>query len=329
MLLWAQFAACALLIIISGYRLSETAERIVKAGRLSEGLMGIFVLAAITSFPEAWTSIASVVKVKAPNLGIGNLIGSVIFNIMILTALDYKFGKRSLLSSVKNYHLSTCAFSLALLSIVLVSLSVKAFGINAKGFFNVGLDSYLILGVYSVSLFFINNITRSEHVEEKEKTRHPVREYLILMTMGAVIIACGFWLASIGKGIVELHGWSEMYFGTIAIAFTTSLPEIVVSLSALSIGSPNMAVGNILGSNLFNILIIPIADILHKTGYILSDVSQAHIYSSVIAILLTIAIFGGIFYKPKKSFARFGIGTIALVIIFIVGNFFLYNLVKG
>ncbi|MEE8359355.1 MAG: hypothetical protein V3S04_00345, partial [Candidatus Omnitrophota bacterium] len=110
-ILWIKLIVCASLIVIFGLKLSKAAQEIVKTGKFSEGLMGVLVLAAITSFPEVWTSIATVTKLNAPDLGLGGLIGSVIINLMIITMLDYRYAKTPILSSVKRYHISTCGFS--------------------------------------------------------------------------------------------------------------------------------------------------------------------------------------------------------------------------
>jgi len=327
--LWAKFLFCALLIIVFGYKLSETAERIVSAGRLSEGLMGVLVLAAITSFPEMWTSIGSAAKMNAPNLAVGNLVGSVMFNLMIIAALDFKIGKTSMLSSVKRYHLLTCAFSLALLGIVLASLGLKAAGGLSAGLFGIGVEGYLILFLYLSGLHYISKASAKEHATAAKAGNDLMNMYILLCVCAGVIITCGLWLASLGKRIVDVYGLNEMYFGTMVMGFTTSLPEIIVSIFCISAGSADMAVANILGSNLFNIAIIPVADLLYRKGYVLSAVSSLHIYSSALAIILTMIVFGSILYRPKKSFWRLGPGTIILILIFFLGNLILYRMANG
>lgn len=323
--LWIKLLICAFLIVIFGFKLSEYAQRIVKMGRFSEGLMGVFVLAAITSFPEAWTSIATVTTIDAPDMGIGGLIGSVVFNLMIIVALDFKFGKKPILSEISKYHDITCGFSLLTIGLVIAALSFNIFAETSKGIFNVGLGSIMIFFAYLFCMILnFKNMGSTEpqvHSDGKEFRKN----LLYLIACAALIIACGFWLATLGKEIVDINGWDEMYFGTIVIALTTSLPEIVVCLAAVSIGSPNMAIANILGSNLFNMFIIPVIDIIYRKGHILSYISSSHIYSAVMAVILTLIVFAGILYKPKRSFLRLGAGTILMIIVFLTGNFYLYH----
>ncbi|MFH1753436.1 MAG: hypothetical protein ABH875_04565, partial [Candidatus Omnitrophota bacterium] len=293
-------------------------------------LMGVLVLAAITSFPEVWTSIATVTHLDAPDIGIGDLIGSVIINLMIIVALDFKYAKGPILSSVKRYHLLTCGFSLATLGIVIAAFALNIFTENSPGLFNIGLESYII---FALCIAGIYASTRSPEELSAKKgrtiTKDPIlRKYAALSVCAGIIIASGFWLAWIGKEIVDMKGWDQMYFGTIVIAFTTSLPEIVVSLAAISIGSPDMALANILGSNLFNIFIIPVMDLIYQKGYILGYVSVSHLYSTLLAIILTSVVFFGILYRPKRSFMRLGIGTIISIAIFLSGNYLLYQMIN-
>ncbi|MEE8359663.1 MAG: hypothetical protein V3S04_01905, partial [Candidatus Omnitrophota bacterium] len=183
---------------------------------------------------------------------------------------------------------------------------------------------------YIVSLYISIKNTEETVPGQKDKREEELvlKKYITLSACAAVIIASGFWLASIGKEIVDMKGWDQMYFGTIVIAFTTSLPEIVVSLAAVSIGSPNMAIANILGSNLFNVFIIPIMDSIYQKGYLLDSVSVSHIYSAVLAIMLTAIVFYCIMYRPKWSFMRLGIGSIISIIVFLSGNYILYQMVN-
>ncbi len=326
-ILWLKFAVCAGAILFFGIKLSGAADGLVKSGRFTENFMGVFFLATITSFPEVFTAIASVVQVDAPDLGTGNLIGSVILNLMIIVILDYKYGARAALSQCGKDHLAMCGFSLAMLGVLLASMSLGVLSESRPGLFGVGIEGFLIFIIYALGITYIYRHTVTEGTSGSKKRGRPSRGSVLFVVYALAIIASGFWLASLGKEIVDLKGWDEMYFGTIILAFATSLPEIVVSAAAVSIGSLNMAVANILGSNLFNIAIVPLLDILYKKGYVLDNISSTHIFSCLFAIILTLIVFGSILYRPKKVFFRLGAGTVALIVFFILGNFMLYNIV--
>lgn len=325
-ILWVKLIICAGIIVGFGIRLSKAAHNIVKRGSLSEGLMGILFLAAVTSFPEIFTTIASVTKINAINLGIGDLIGSVILNLMVIAMLDLKYNKGSILSSVTKDHVLTCGFSLAMLGILIAGISISAFTNKAFGFFNIGVEGFFLLFIYILALTH----TRKYSEKKTEANSAPSKDgriYAEFALYSLVIIGAGFWLASLGKAIVIMSGYNEMYFGTIIIALTTSLPEIVVCIAAISIGSIDMGLANILGSNLLNIAIIPIADLLFRRGYLLAHISITHIYSALLAFILTAIVLVSIVYRPKRSFMRLGIGTVALISTFIIGNIILFNII--
>ncbi len=327
LILWAQFAAATAIILVSGIKHSNTAGESVKSGKFSANFMGVFFLAIITSFPEIFTTIASVTKVHALDLGVGDLIGSVILNLMIVVMLDFKFGAKPVLSSVSKDHIAISGFSILMLGILLASMAAGVLLDLRLGLFRIGLEGPLIAGVYIWAMYHIFNSAKKDKGERRGNNLNAVKVYSTFAICGAVIIFSGYWLACIGKEIVDLYGWNEMYFGTIMVAFATSLPEIVVSAVAISSGSINMGIANILGSNLFNIGLIPILDILFRKGYILEHISSTHILSVCLAILLTIVLFFSVYLKPKKTFARLGVGTIIMIVFFITGNFILYSII--
>ncbi len=327
-MLWIKFAICAAVIVIFGIKLSQAAQHIVKMGRLSEAFMGVFFLALITSFPEISTAIATVTKINAPDLGVGDLIGSVIFNLMIIAILDFKRGKAPILSQVKKDHLVTCGFSLMMLGVLIASLSLGIFSERRIGLLNIGIESFLLIIIYIVAILHTYKYARETELEDTSVGQGSLKSWLLFAIYASIIIGAGFWLASLGKEMVDLKGWDEMYFGTIIIGLTTSLPEIVVTIAAVSMGSVNMGIANILGSNLFDMAIVPLIDAVFRKGYIIDYISASHIYSCLLAILMTTTVLISILYRPKKSFMRLGIGTIMLILIFAIGNFILFNVIN-
>ncbi|NQT07278.1 MAG: hypothetical protein HQ575_07040, partial [Candidatus Omnitrophica bacterium] len=236
-ILFTKFILSAALILIFGFRLSKTAHSIVKMGRFTEGFMGVVLLAAITSFPEIFTSIASATYVDAINLGIGDLIGSVMLNLMVIAVLDFKYGKGALLSIVDKDLIASCAFSFIMLGLIMAALGLSVFTGKVIGIFNIGLESFLLIIIY---LYIVTHSFKKTLSDSGEKGRRHEKEgkaFLVFALYGIIIIAGSFWLTSVSKDIVDKMGWNEMYFGTTVIALATSLPEIVVSMTALSIGS--------------------------------------------------------------------------------------------
>ena len=136
------------------------------------------------------------------------------------------------------------------------------------------------------------------------------------------VIGAGIWLAFVGDQIAENTGWGESFVGSLFIAFTTSLPEITVSFAALRLGAIDMSISNIIGSNLFNMVIIGIANIFYWQEPILAHVSDSHIYTGLIVIVMTgVVITGLILRSQHKLSARISWYTPSLIALFLLAMY--------
>jgi len=116
-----------------------------------------------------------------------------------------------------------------------------------------------------------------------------------------VVIVSAVLLPKIGEGIAETTGLGQSFVGNIFIALATSLPEVVVSTAAIRMGAADLAIGNLLGSNIFNIFILGIDDIFFTKGAILSVVNQNHMISALSAIAMTAIAAIGLTYRAEKK----------------------------
>ena len=139
-----------------------------------------------------------------------------------------------------------------------------------------------------------------------------------------VDVISGLKIAECGAAIVENTPLSDNFVGLVFLAVVTSLPELIVSITALRLGSVNMAIGNILGSNFFDTLIIPLTDICYRKDQILSVIDLSHLFTLILCILFSAIIISGISYRSKKSFLKLGWDVIFMFIIFIVAVYFFY-----
>jgi len=281
-----KFVICAGLILLSGSRLSNYAHTISKKGVFSAGLMGILFLSAITSCPELFTSLGSISIVSAPDLASGDLIGAVIINILAIGLLGFFYKKKSILKGQNNSNILSAALTIVMLGIVIASLSSNTSFFTSISIFNVGLGSIVIGLTYIIAMHIIYK-KESHSMKNKPKGKVAPSLWAKFVFASIVIIFSGFWLAKIGDQISTTYGWSQMWVGLVFMAIATTLPEFIVSLTALKLNSAHMAVGNFLGSNFFNIFIIFILDIFFRRGQFLSYVSHSNIYPAFIAILLT------------------------------------------
>ena len=134
------------------------------------------------------------------------------------------------------------------------------------------------------------------------------------------------WLAGSADVIAEQTGLGRTFFGGVFLAFITSLPEMVVSLSALRLNSLDLAIGNIFGSNMTNMFILFICSLFHRGGPILGTVSSAHVITAMLGIVLTYVAISGIYVKNKKTVFGLGWDSLVMAFFFIVGTGILYKL---
>jgi len=134
------------------------------------------------------------------------------------------------------------------------------------------------------------------------------------------------WLAKSADAIAQQTGLGGTFFGSIFLAFVTSLPELVVSLSALRLGSLDLAIGNIFGSNMTNMFILFFCSLFHRGGPILGAVSKVHVITAALSILLTYVAVKGIFDRNKKTVFGLGWDSLIMIFFFVAGTGILYTL---
>jgi len=329
MLAWLKFCACAALILYTGYKLSYYGDIICEKTSLSKTLMGFVFLSLATTLPEFVTSIGSITVVDSPNLAAGNALGSILINLMIIALLDLVQGRGPLLYKVSMYHILSGGLCITALGFISFFIFLRSQLNLQSGFLNFGFDSLILLFIYVLGLRLMFGYKDKEKPKEKIKGNSPLYKHIhlraILIKFSLCFIAIVFlalWLAKIGDEIVKVMGWSEALVGTFFLALATSLPELIVSLTSLKFAL-NMAIGNILGSNFLDVMILPVCDIFFRRGEILSYISPVHLITILLSMTLTAIVIIGIIYRSRKSFLRLGWDAIAMIATFTLGSYFL------
>lgn len=119
--------------------------------------------------------------------------------------------------------------------------------------------------------------------------------------------------------------WNKSFVGSLFVALATSLPELAVTLSALRMGALDMAISNLLGSNLFNVLIIAIDDLFYRPGPLLASVSPVHAVTAASAITMTGLALVGLFFKPRgRVLQAMSWVSLGLVTMYLLNTYVLY-----
>lgn len=332
MYLWPAFITCTLLIVFSGSRLSRFGDIIAEKTGLGRTWIGLVLIASVTSLPELMTGISAVTFSKTPDIATGSVIGSCAFNMLILALLDAVYRPMPLSAKAHQGHILSAGFGILLLTIVSGSLFLGK-AVSPVGW--IGPYSLIIIVFYFILMRLVFHYEKrkiSAFVKESAaaqlkykdiSTRTAVIGYSV---NAVVIIAAAFFLPKIGQGIAVTTGLGETFVGNIFIAFATSLPEVVVSLFALKIDAVDLAIGNLFGSNLFNIFILTINDIFFLKGPILSYSSVTHIIPALSAIAMTAIAIIGLTYRASRKPLFLAWDSIGMLMTYIVSMLLLYTL---
>ncbi|MGQ9571199.1 MAG: sodium:calcium antiporter [Thermodesulfovibrionales bacterium] len=331
MLLWLGFIICTAVIFYSGSRLSKYGDIIAEKTGLGRTWIGVVLLASVTSLPELVTGISSVTYAGVPDIAVGDVLGSCVFNMLILAILDSIYRVMPISAKAHHGNILSAGFGILLLSIAAISL-FSGNTISPSGW--IGLYSILFVIIYFIAMRLvfsyekkqISAFVKGKAVELRYKevpTKKAIVNYCINATI--VIIAATF-LPTIGEGIADTTGLGQTFVGNIFIAISTSLPEVVVSISAVKMDAVDLAIGNLFGSNIFNILILVIDDIFFIRGPILSFTNQNHIISALSAIIMTAIAIIGLIYRAEKKKLFLAWDSIGISLVYIVNLMLLYRL---
>ncbi len=328
-MVWLKFALCVLVIFFSGRVVAKYGDVIALRTGLGRVWIGVVLLALVTSLPELFTGISAITLVDAPDLTVGNLFGANAFNLFNLALLSIAYRHGSLLGAVRPVQRMTAWFSIALVLVAAASIFISSRFVD-MGLGWIGWYTPVMILLY---LFFMWQIFRSEQrhtprplAEEPDYGEIPMsRVYLYFVIASVFIIGAGTWLAIIGEEIATATGWGESFIGTLFIGFSTTLPEITVSFAALQLGAIDMAVANMIGSNLFNMTVIPIDDLIYLEGPILASVSESHLLTAGMVIAMTVVFIAGLHLKPRRYF-RLSWCNLAMIVMFLTQAYFSYTL---
>lgn len=334
--IWLQFLLCASLIGAAGYQLSRYGDAIAQRTGLSGSWIGLALLATVTSLPELATGISSVTMANAPNLAVGDALGSCVVNLVFLVVIDAFFRKEPLWHRAGQGHVLAAAFGVLMLGFTLVSLlmsqvqmshgSVNTRESTQLGF---GLATPVLLGLYLVAMRTVFAYERDHAVPRQDALNESLpalRTAILRFSLAAFVVAgAGVWLPFVASDLANAMAWNKSFVGSLFVALATSLPELAVTVSALRIGALDMAIGNLLGSNLFNVVIIAIDDLFYRPGVLLASVSPVHAVTAGSAITMTGIALVGLFFKPTGRVMRaLSWVSLGLIAMYLLNTYVLY-----
>jgi cation:H+ antiporter len=333
-MIWVQFIICAGLIIWTATLLSKYGDVLADKTGLGRAWVGAILIAGVTSLPELASGVSAVAWLNAPNLAAGAVVGSCLFNLVLIAMMDLTYQPGRILAKAHDGHVLSGGLGVLLLGMVAIGVLVgtQFSGIGVPGF---SLLSLLILVIYAMGGRMISTIEQARQAEVLDKEAEAGgyaqislrKAWLVFGFSAAAVVALGIWLAYIGDQISASTGLSRTFVGSLFLATSTSLPEIAASLAAIRIGAIDMAIANVLGSNLFNIAILSIYDIADGRANFWASLNNANGFTAVMAMMMTGVVIVSLMYRvsPKTPY-RFSWDGIALLVMYIGSIVMLYLL---
>ncbi|MBB5219439.1 cation:H+ antiporter [Treponema rectale] len=267
----------------------EGSSALARLFRISGVVIGLTVVAMGTSMPELAVSVSAAVQ-GSSEIALSNVVGSNIFNLL---------GVLGLCAVIKALPVDTVIlkrdFSVSAVSTAAVFTVSSAAGLFSKRFFNLDmgavsgtvsrLSGIILVAAFIVYIVYLIFDARKHPCGETGGIKHSLWKCLLLITIGLVLIIIGGKaVVDSARNIARFFGMSETLIGLTIVAVGTSLPELVTSVVAAGKGEVALAAGNILGSNIFNLLfILGFSAVIHPVS-----VNTASVYDMFILIAVTV-----------------------------------------
>lgn len=319
-----QFLICGSIIIVAGTVLTRCADALADLTGLGRLLIGSVLLAATTSLPELTVDI-SAIRMDLPDMAVGDLLGSGLFNLLILAVIDIQHQSRGrLLSRASAAHALSAVVSIALTAVVAAGILL---GHRLSNWSILGLDP-TILAVAVLYALGVRLIFYDQRVAVQSR---PLAPQDVLMPAGrkttlgraatgfacaaAMILLAGPFLADAAGRIAEFSGLGATFVGSTLVAFSTSLPELVASLTALRMGAFDLAVGNVFGSNAFNMVLLVPLDMAYRKGPLLAAVATSHVLTCLAVIVVSCVAVAGQLYQVERRVRLIEPDAMAVIIL--------------
>jgi cation:H+ antiporter len=325
-MVWLTFLFSAVLIVIAAMQLAKYGDVIAIRTNMGGMFIGVVLLAGATSLPEVLTTLSSLNQ-GVPDLAAGNLLGSNMFNMVVLAILDVMYRKQRILRKAALKHALTGSLTIFLIGLVVFFIMADI----PLQIGWVGVDSIIIMLVYILAMRLIQ-ANQSHHisadhaqVEIPEGTPELWKGIVgFLLAAGALVIITPRMVSSSAE-IAEITGLGTTFVGTTLVALVTSLPELVTTIAAIRLGADDMAIGNLFGSNLFNMFAIGLTDVFYLQGRFIGIIDPAFLLVGMLGLLMTgIALIGNL-ARLERRVLFIELDALALLIVYILGLWMLFN----
>lgn len=298
------FLVLAFLTIYMSIKLSYYGDILGKQTKVGSAFVGGLLIASITSLPEFVTCISAVIFDNLA-LSLGDIVGSNMFNIFVLAIYNIYFFKSDIFKNTSKKYILECL--ILIIDYIIIILGANNVFVNITTF----VLSIMYI-VYMLSIILIKK-------EEEESVSNQKEKFIVLkFSLTAVImIILSILVTHQADEISHLYPkFSSSSIGAILLGITTSLPEVVTTFALLKLNNFNMAISNMLGSNIFNFLVLALADIFAGSNYIYGYSDSYSMFYILGGITITVLFMCTLFKKFNCKLYYLFISAIMILIYF-------------
>lgn len=309
------FLFVSILVIILSIKLSVYADEITKTTNISKNIVGGVLVAGITSLPELVTCLSSI-YLKNYYLAFGDILGSNLFNISIICFFDIIFIKKFIFNKTNS---SSLIYILLLINYIFIYLSLSS--VFSISLFNIGIPSIIIIATYIYYLKHVNSCEEEKSINQSSNKNFVILKFIL--TAIILIITSILLTFIVNKLSIMYPSVSSSFIGAIFLGITTSMPEVVTFITLINLDNYSMALLDIIGSNLFNLLIIAMGDLVMLNDKIYNYADRQSFFILILCIVTTVISMLQNKIKLKNKFLYI-IPSIIVFILYIV--FLIYNM---
>lgn len=321
------FLAAAVVVWFAGVRLTRNLDAIASRTGMDRAFVGMLLLGGITSLPEV-ANVTTASLMGNPSLAVNNLLGSAAINVLLLAVADAKVGREAVTGVVARPSTMMMA-TLCMLVLIAVALAVEIGDVDLFGF---GLGGLAICAL-SIVCFRIatgydarspwsvdTDVEGADEAEREETVSTGTRGlWLRVVLDGCVIFAAGYALSQTGDAIARQTGMTSALVGFALIGLATSMPELSTILTALRLRRPEMAFGQVLGTNFINLSLLPLGDALYTGGPLINQLGTFEVVSALLGATLIGVFLIGLLEHRDRTIFKMGYDSAVVIVLFTVG----------
>lgn len=315
------FLASSLILLVAGTNLARYGEAVAEKTRVSVTWVGLFLVAAVTSLPELFTGVSSILVVDEPDLAAGDVLGSCLFNLSLAAVAGLVLHRVQTRRNDHDVYRVGSAYITMMLVAVGGGLAYAAYSGPARW---LGLASALLV------ILYFGAIRHVFHVQARREEAHDPtlrfaslsnrRLLTIYVANSVAVVGVASLLPYLAREIAIAYALETSFVGTAILAAATSLPELVVVVAAIRQGAPSLAIGGLVGSNLFDLVILAIDDLFYAKGPLLAALDADHLATVGLILVATwLFVIGMPAARRPRALPLFGI-LLAYVTALVLGT---------